>query len=264
MEFLEYFVYNINPSLTAGSGTVFEDTNFLINVYDYIFKRTIHVATSSLINVRLFNPQTGRYLFKGSDDLRHISGTSLNGITAYGFAPFNWPIPYRVKGNTYMKASLADASGAPNTLYLAYHGDNVIPVAPLDMHGEPVDYNKEKNGKIKIMPIVYESPTITTGAAVGAVASDSIRIDDDSDFVCTRITGISTGTGFIKVEDLKRQVHWQNQKTHIQTLLGNGQFPNNLTSPRFVQKNSSLLITWENLVGGANSLQLFLSGYKRF
>src|SRR5574343_1193617 len=123
MEFLEYFVYNIAPALSAGTGVVFEDTNFLISNYDFIFKRTIHVATSNVILKKLFNPQTGRYLFKGSDDIRHISGTSLNGLTAYGFTPYNWPVPYRVKGNNYMRASLADNSGAPNQLYMAYHGD---------------------------------------------------------------------------------------------------------------------------------------------
>ncbi len=262
MEFLEYFIYNISPALAAGSGAVFEDTNFLINNYDFVFKRTIHVATSNLILKKLFNPETSRYLFKGSDDLRHVSGTSLTGITNYGFLPFNWPLPYRVKGNTYMRASLADNSGAPNQLYLAYHGDNVLQVAPLDMHGEPVDYSKEKSGKLKIEPIVYESPAITTGAAVGAEAQQVIQIDD-TDFVCTKITGISTGTGFVKIHDMKRQLHWQNQKTHVQNLFGNGQFPNNLTTPRFVQKKSPILITFENLVGGANTLQIYLHGYKR-
>lgn len=262
-EFLEYFIYNISPSLAAGTGVVYSDTNLLLANNDYIFKRTIHVATSNVINVKIYNPDTGRYLFKNADDLRHISGTSLNGITAYGFVPFNWPVPYRAKANTYMTISLADNSGNPNTLYLAYHGDQVSPVAPLDMYDEPLDYSLEKKGMRKVMPIIYDSGSITTGAAVGAINQGVIQIDNDADFICTKITGISTNTGFISILDEQRRLAWQNQKTHIQTLLGNGQFPNILTTPRFVKKNTPLLITWENLAGGANTLNLFLHGYKR-
>ncbi len=264
MEFQEYFIYNIAPAaLAGGTGVVFSDTNLLMANHDFIFKRTIHVATSDVINVKIYNPDTGRYLFKGSDDLRHISGTSLNGITAYGFVPYNWPVPYRVKANTYMKFSFADNSGNPNTLYLAYHGDQVLPVAPLDMYDEPVDYSLERQGKRKTMPIVYECPAITTGAAVGAQAQQIIQIDNDADFVCTKITGIATGTGFVTILDEQRRLAWQNQKTHIQTLLGNGQFPNVLTTPRFVKKNTPILVTFENLVGGANTLNIYLHGYKR-
>jgi hypothetical protein len=262
MEFLEYFIYNIAPALAAGTGAVFADTDLLINKYDFIFKRTIHVATSDLILMRLFNPDTSKYLSKGTDDLRHISGTSLNGITAYGFTPYNWHLPYRVKGNTRITASLSDNSGAPNQLYLAYHGDNVLQVAPLDMRGEPVDYTKDRSGKIKVEPVIYESPAITTGAAVGAEAQDTIHIDD-TDFVCTKITGVSTGTGFVKILDERRNLAWQNQKTHVQNLFGNGQFPNMLTSPRFIGAKTPLNITFENLVGGANTLRIYLHGYKR-
>lgn len=262
MEFLEYFIYNISPALAAGTGAVFSENILLINQYDYIFKRTIHRATSDLILARMFNPDTSKYLSKGSDDLRHISGTSLNGITGYGFTPFNWHLPYRIKGNTRMSIFLSDNSGAPNQLYLAYHGDNVLSVAPLDKHNEPVDYSKERTGKIKVEPIIYESPAITTGAAVGAEAQDTIQIDEN-DFVCTAITGVSTGTGFVKIQDERRSLAWQNQKTHVQNLFGNGQFPNRLTSPRFIGSKSPVNVTFENLAGGANTLRLYLHGYKR-
>ena len=263
MEFLEYFIYNISPALAAGTGAVFADTDLLINKHDYIIKRTIHRATSDLILAKLFNPDTSKYLFKGTDDLRHISGTSLSGITAYGFVPYNWHLPYRVKGNTRLTMSLSDNSGAPNQLYLAFHGDNVLQVAPLDMHDEPVDYTKDRSGKIKVEPIIYESPAITTGAAVGAEAQDTIQIDD-TDFVCTKITGVSTGTGFVTILDEQRSLAWQNQKTHVQNLFGNGQFSNMLTTPRFLKKKTPLNIVFENLAGGANTLRLYCHGYKRY
>ena len=262
MEFLEYFIYNIAPALSAGNGTVFQDSPLLISKYDFNFKRTIHVATSDLIYQKLFDSYRSKYLSKGSDDLRHVSGKSLSGITSYGFVPYNWHLPYRMKGNANVLIQLSDFSGNPNQLYLAYHGDQVLPVAPMDSHGEPVDYSKEKQGKIKVEPMIYESPAITTGAAVGAEAQDTIQIDD-TDFVCTAITGITTDTGFVRIYDANRQLDWQNQKTHVQTLFGNGQFPNRLPSPRFVVRKSPINILFENLAGGANTLRLYLHGYKR-
>jgi len=260
--FLEYFIHNLTDDLTAGSGTVFEDSFLLIEQSDFLAKRSIHVATDNRINVKMYDPTKNQNLFRGSDDLRHISGTSLSGITSYGFVPFNWPIPYQFKLNTRVKISYADASSAPNTIYQAYHGDSILPVPPLDMYGQPVDYTKEQTGKLSRTPIIYESPAITPGTSVGNTASQVILIDD-ADFVCTAITGISTGTGFVTIRDEKRGLYWQNQKTHVQNLFGNGQFPNRLTSPRFIKRNSAISITFENLAGGANSLNLYLHGYLR-
>ena len=260
MEFRESFTYSINPSLSAGSGTVFQNTNLKILNYDFDFRRTIHTATSNLIYKKIFDAQTGRYLFKSYDDLRSVSGVALSGITSYGFTPYNWPVAYRASANSDMTIMLADFSGAPNTLYLSYHGDNILKSAPLDMRGEPVDYQARR---VRI-PIVYESSTITESGTLNGKAQGVIKIDNDSDFVCTRITATSTGAGLILIQDTQRQLYWMDTPAHIANYVGNGQFPNVLTSPRFVGVNTNILITFTNLTGVANTLILYLHGYKRF
>lgn len=264
--FREAFIYNINRTLALGNGTVFTEIPLKMLSFDFDFKRTIHQATSNLIYCKILDNSTGKFLFKSFDDLRSISGTSLaGGITDNGFLPFNWPIPYTGKANKDISIYLADFSGVQNVIDLTYHGDAIRNETVSDMHGVPladrywVSDLKEK----KCVPIVYESTSMVASAGVGEITQGYVNIDDDADFVCTKITGIVTNPGYVIIEDPNRGNFWQNQKTHTGNLFGNGQFSNVLTSPRFVKKNTRLLVTFENNDAGQNTLQLYFHGYKR-
>jgi len=258
--FQEYFIYNIVQVLAAQSGTVFTDVNLNISSNDFLFKRTIHNSTDNRIYMKIFDQASGRFLFKGAEDLRGVSGNRLTGITTFGFVPYNWPHPYRSKRNNIMTFSFSDFSVAQNTLNIAFHGDGVSEGTPLDRQGKPVDYMEKRT----TVPIIYESPTITPANGIGQIAQGVLITDNDADFVCTKITGICTDEGYVTIQDLKRDTFWQNQKTFASNLFGNGQFPNVLTSPRFIGANTNLLITFENNVAGANALKIYFHGYKRF
>jgi len=263
--FREAFIYNINRVLALGTGVVFTEIPLKMLSFDFEFKRTIHQATSNLIYCKILDNSTGKFLFKSFDDLRSISGTSLSSMTAQGFLPFNWPIPYTGKANKDISIYLSDFSGAENTIDLAYHGDAIRNETLLDMHGVPLadGYWSRDFKEKKCVPIVYESTSMVASAGVGNIKQGYVNVSDDADFVCTKITGIVTNPGYVIIEDPSRGNFWQNQKTHTGNLFGNGQFSNVLTSPRFIKKNTRLLITFENNHANQNTLQLYLHGYKR-
>ena len=259
--FKEYFIYNIpQTTLAAGTGVVFTELDLKIYGGDFIFKRTIHTATDNRILNKILDSRTGRFLFKGSDDLRSVSGTSLTGITANGFLPYNWPHPYKGINNAIMQFFFSDFSGAPNTLNIAYHGDIVGRNAPQDKSGKDYDVNDRR----VTVPLVYEIPSVTTAAPAGSQVQSVLVTDNDADFICTKITGIFTGAGFVTVQDLARDIYWQNIKTYNAHFAGNGQFPNVLTSPIFIKANSRILLTYENGTAAPNTATIYLHGYKRF
>jgi hypothetical protein len=260
--FSEYFVYNIpTTTLSAGTGVTFTDVPLNISNNDFLFKRTIHFATANTIYKKILDNNTGRYLFKGAQDLRSVSGTALSGITTYGFTPYNWPNPYKANRNAVINIALSDfANNGNNIIDMAYHGDSLSQTHPIDVVGKPVDYSEKR----RTVPIIYALTTITPASTIGAQVQGVIITDVDADFVCTKITGVVTAASYISIYDSGRDSYWQNIKTHSANLIGNGQFPNVLTSPRFVKAQSTLIITFENNVNSANALQLYLHGYKRF
>lgn len=259
--FREAFILNIPTTiLAAGTGTAFTEVDVRMPDFDFEFRRTIHTATSDLIYKKIFDANTSKYLFNGAPDLRSVSGKALSGITPYGFLPFNWPIPYTIKKRTLAGFFLSDFSGAPNTLDLSYHGIGIYDSTPFDSSGKPVDYNIPR----AYAPMVIQSDSIIAAAGVGSINEGYAVIKEDADFVCTKITGISTGDGYVQIKDTNRGLDWQQGATRISNLVGNGQFPNVLIAPRFIRANTNLTITWTNNTAPANTLTLFFHGYKRF
>ncbi len=259
--FREAFFLNVpTTTLTGGVGTSFTEVPVRMPDFDFEFRRTIHTSTSNLIYKKIFDGFTSKYLFNGAPDLRSVSGRSLSGITAYGFLPFNWPIPYTIKARTSASFFLSDFSTSTNVLDLSYHGIGIYRNIPTDKSGKPVDYNEPRT----YVPIVIQSESIVAAAGAGNVKEGLAPILNDADFVCTKITGISTGDGYVSIQDSSRMLDWQQGKTRISNFIGNGQFPNVLTAPRFVKADSNLSIKWENNTGSQNTLQLSFHGYKRF
>lgn len=257
--FSEYYIYNQNFTLTGGTGVLYTMSSLLINDNaDFVLKRTSHIATSNVVNLKLKDLSTGRFLFKTQEDLRTISGTSLNSITANGFLPYNWPIPYQINKSKQVETHISDASGIGNTVRLAFHGDAVYENNPYKEYN-PTD-------KQSIMPYVYETNTIVPASALNATAEYNLQINNDADFVCTKITGLCTDVGLVEIKTYSTGIasYWQNIPTHTNNLFGNSQFPNMLTSPRYIKRNTSISVVFTSLIAGANSLTLQFHGYKKF
>ncbi len=262
-KFHEHFTYNVDlVSLAGGTGTTFTDASPNLTVSsdaDFLFKRTIHNATSNLANLRLQDLATGRNLFKTQEDLRTISGTALSSITANGFVPYNWPKPYMVQRNRQMKVSVADNSGSTNTVRIAFHGEHIWDFNPYP------GYDPTDNKRLR-MPMTYETTAaLVPASSLNAKINGIVRVDDDADFVCTKITGVVTADGQVNlVTQGMSNMHWQNTPTDVNNLIGNSQFPHTFTAPRFIPRNGTIYIEFINLNAGANSLTLQFHGYKLF
>lgn len=257
--FREHFTYNVEfLSLAGGAGTAFTDNTLAISSdADFEIKRTIHYATSNIANLKIQDLKTGRFLFKTQEDLRAISGTALSSITPQGFVPYNWPTPYKIDRNKQIRFSVADNSGSTNTIRMALHGEHLWDQNPYSGY-DPTE-------KRAVMPMVYESPVLTTAAPLNSKINGVLKIDDDADFICTKITGQVTGDGLVSmVTQSSMSMHWQNIPTDINNFIGNSQFPHILSSPRFIPRNSTVYMEFTNLTVSANSLTIQLHGFKRF
>lgn len=262
LQFREHFTYNVDfVSLIGGTGTSFTDASPNLTISsdaDFLIKRTMHFATSNVANLKLQDLRTGRFLFKTQEDLRTISGTALSSITANGFVPYNWPKPYMVLRNKQLKVSAADASGVANTIRIAFHGEHIWDFNPYPNY-DPTNTKRSR------MSMTYESSALSPAAAINAKTNGNVRIDDDADFVCTKITGIVTGDGQVSIATQgMSNMHWQNSPTDVNNLIGNSQFPHTFSQPRFIPKNSTIYIEFTNLTALANTLTLQFHGYKLF
>jgi len=247
----EYFVYATNASLSAGDGTVFEEFNVRIDSdSNFKFLSTLFVATSPQIYIKMQDDSIGRYLTKKGTDIQAIGGRSLTGTTENLFLPFRWPKPYIIRAGTNLALQISDYSGSANTLRLAYHGSKIQPgVAPWDYKFRAT------------MPMVYSvKKTLAANSSDTAV----IDIDIDSHFLIKDIVGVRTGGALVTISEGARNRDWSNTSIHIDNIMGNGQFPNKLPSPRFIQKGSTIIFNLQDLSGFANTVEIDLVGVKLY
>lgn len=261
--FREYFIYNISKTLDGASGTAYTNIPLTIDKdHDFELKRKIHQATDDRINLKIFDEKKGRYIQKGTVDLRMESGKILTTgmmTNTVGFLPYNEPKPYKFERNSSLRIEASDASGSSNTLRMALHGDKL-------KEGEtPFKYSP----KSLQTPIIYETTLLTiAGNTTGQVV---LHTDQDGDFLCTKLTGVivpasGTASGLVTIEDFGRtdERGWQKEPTHIFNLIGNAQFPNNFTSPRYVKRNSTLVVSYQNLTAISVTMLLQFHGMKVF
>ncbi len=259
----EYFLYSaFFDNLAAGNGTVF--TNFEVRIdpdSDFEFVKTIFQPTSARVRVSYRDDTNSRHLMKGEQDIRTIGGTALYSMApvtprlAPGFVPYVWPIPYVISGATTLTVEAADFSGLQTDFYLSFHGSKVRPGrAPWD-------------GPFRAkVPYVY--PITTTGTVsvpANGSASASIVTDKDAHFVIYKLTGSRTGACTVEIKDGARDRQWMDATAvHFDNLVGNGHFPNNLPSPRFVYRGSVITVNLTDLSGASNVVEMNFIGVKLY
>ena len=255
----EFFVYNFqNTSLPAGTGNAFEDTVVLFDS-DAAFEgmKLIHVATDSRIYMKMADDALGRQYQNQELDLRTVSGTRLftSGVVDVGIHPNNFlpsilTVPMYIQAATSITTQFADFSGAANSIRLALHGAKIrAGVAP---------WNKKWNARI---PFWY-----TNSVDLDANGSGSFVISTnmDSAFLVQKITGTRTGPATINIYDGSTGRSWMDRPMHIDNLVGNSQYPNVMTAPRFIPRGAVVNIQLTDLSGAANTIDLVFHGQKLF
>jgi hypothetical protein len=257
MAWREYFIYGINfSSLSAGDGTLFTEDVIRIDAdADFEFQKLVYVATNGNIRLKLLDDSVGRYLFKASANLRDIGGNFIG-------TPFIWPRPYQILAGSTLTVSVADASGASNSLRLYLHGAKIRPGEPpwgvYDPTTKRIIWKKYK----ALLPFTYNTG-VQTVAANGTTYA-RIEIDTDAHFMVQKVTGFSSGSILMEFKDIARGIDWQNTAVHYQAILGNGQFPNVLYADRFIPRGSVVSINVQNLTTSAVTFEVNLIGVKLY
>ena len=91
-----------------------------------------------------------------------------------------------------------------------------------------------------------------------------VPIDVDSDFMVQKITGTYTGAASLIIADGGRERWWMDKAVYIDTIVGNGQFPFILTSPRFIYRGSQISVSLSDLSGATNTIRIVFEGVKMY
>jgi hypothetical protein len=230
--------------LAAGSGNAYTSFELKIaNNADFELIRSIHQATSDSVNLRIFNATTGRDILRTQGDIRAISSKAFSGITANGFVPYTWPIPYYVPAGTELNIFAADSSGSDNNFRLAFHGNNI--------YTEDAPYEKRKSRES------YAFSMASGSLSAYSTVTKTLMVDTNAGYLISKLTGISTGTCTIYIQD-KRP--WSTRDVHMYNMIGNSQFGNNLTSRRWIPEKTMLSVRFTDISGSTNNISISFQG----
>lgn len=257
----EYFIYSaLFTALPSGSGVTFTDVEVRIDTdADFEFIKTIFQPATAGARVKYRDDTTGRFLMKGSQDIRTIGGTAIASFpagapTPPGFLPFIWPKPYVIPAATTFTVSAADFTVSSYDLRISFHGNKIRQgKAPWD----------EKYRAM--VPYVYPfSSTGTVTLAANGPGSATIPTDNDADFIVHKITGARTGACLVTVKDGGRDRQWMDSAVHFDNLVGNGHYPNILPSPRFIPRGNPITFSLTDISGSTNTVEINLEGVKLY
>lgn len=261
----EYYIFTAPFSnLTAlTTGATFTDLAVRIDSdADFEFIKTIFYPVTTRVRVQYRDDSIGRFLMKGSMDLRTIGGTALYTMApgpqiAPGFLPYIWPVPYVISAATLFTVSAADYSGLGGSPYINFHGSKL-------RKGDAPWKAKKWKAKIPYTyPINDSNPPVVSVPANGIV-SQAIPTDIDSHFIVHKITGNRTGNCLITIKDGARDRQWMDTAIPFDNLVGNGQFPNILPSFRFIPRGAVIVVTIQDLSGAANQVEINFTGVKLY
>ncbi len=259
----EYYTYTAEFLPLSGSsapGTVGAFEDFAIRIdpdSDFEFVKTSYVDSDDRFRIKYQDDSMGRFLQKGSIDVRTIGGhpTSLLPLTGVSdFIPFIWPRPYLISAATTFTVQAADFSGNDNTIRITFHGSKI----------RPGEAPWKRNIRAAI-PYVYPLNNVgTISVDANATTSVSIPLDIDSHFVVNKIVGTRTGAALVTIKDGARDRQWMDRAVHFDNLVGSGRFPNILPSNRFVQRGAVISVTVQDLSGSANTIEMNFVGTKLY
>ena len=251
----EYFVYDISKTLAGGAGTAFETASIRIDSDSpFEFNKTTYVATNDRIKLKYKDESVGRYLTKGSIDIKAIAGRNILPIgLSNSFLPHIWPKPYIVSAAAVFTVEAADYSAVANTMRLSFHGSK-------SREGNaPWDYKFRAK-----QPFIYSFSNGAVTVAANSTATTTIEIDTDAHFLVEKIVGIRTSDALVTINESSRGLDWMNQAVHIDNVVGNAPFPNILPAPRFVRRGSVIVFNLQDLSGNSNVIDINLIGIKLY
>lgn len=268
MAWKEFFIYTFN-GLPLATGTANANPSALSftevvqridNDSDFEVIRSVHKAgdtgtADDRVYIKIFDTNAGRYLMRDATPLAAVSGSALTTGMATGtrgFASHIWAKPYQAAGATSLVIQWADFSGTSRNVRLSLQGNKVRQgTAPWEA--------RKYQAQIPMTYVVN-----IEALAANASTTAAVSIDVDSDFMVQKITGIFTGAASLVLADGGRERWWMDKAVYIDTIVGNGQFPFVMTSPRFIYRGSPLSVNISDLSGATNTIRLVFHGVKLY
>lgn len=251
----EYFIYDATLNINAGNGTIYQNLSVKIDSdVDFEWVKSTYVATNDRIKIKIKDESLGRYLLKGTTDIKSIAGRNILPIgLSNSFLPFIWPKPYTVSAGSNLTFEATDYSGQANTMRFALHGYKI-------REGK-APWTAVRPDAIRV-PFTCSFSNGPVTIAANSSGLQQIELDIDSHFIVHKICGIRTGEVLIKLGESYRNRDWMNSSVHMDNVAGNGSFPNILPAPRFVPRGSVITCNMQDLSGAANTIDLTLIGEK--
>lgn len=268
MAWKEFFIYTFN-GLPLATGTANANPSALSfaevaqridSDSDFEIIRRVHKAgdtgtADDRVYVKLMDTNAGRYIIRDATPLAAISGAAFTTGMATGtrgFASYVLPRPYQAAAATSLVVQWADFSGTSRNVRLSLQGNKIRQgTAPWEA--------KKYSAQI---PMTYTLNIESLAANNSTTAV--VPIDVDSDFMVQKITGIYTGAASLILADGGRERWWMDKAVYIDTLVGNGQFPFILTSPRFIYRGSQISVSLSDLSGATNTIRIVFEGVKMY
>lgn len=274
----EFFIYSANFTGTQvlAAGTVngapgvqvFQEFDIKIDSdADFEFLKTMYTFTDPRVYARYADQTSGRFLQRGTLDLRLVSGTGvtlgLAGFESAAFLPFIWPEAHLIPAASVFAVQAADFSGAQNTVRVSFHGNKVrAGYSPwqFDPDGRPKKYARRLPYTYAIPPDANVAPIAASGTVQAAAP-----LDMEADFLATHVTAQAQGAYTVLMEDAAgRERRWSDTPVHISNFAGNGPVPMKLPSPRFFYRGGSILATVNDLSAATNRWRIFVHGVKLY
>ncbi len=268
MAWKEFFIYTFN-GLPLATGTAnanpsalsfAEVTQRIDSDSDFEIIRAVHKAgdtgtADDRVYIKLMDTNAGRYIMRDATPLAAVSGTAFTTGMATGtrgFASYVWPKVYQAAAGTSLVVQWADFSGTSRNVRYSLQGNKIRQgTAPWEVR----KYQAQ-------IPMTYVANI--EALAANASTTVAVPIDVDSDFMVQKITGIQTGAASLILADGGRDRWWMDKAVYIDTLVGNGQFPFILTSPRFIYRGSQISVNLSDLSGATNTIRLVFHGVKMY
>ncbi len=250
----EFYVYSIFSALPAAAGVTFTNISTRLD-RDADFEWVKTICTGGNIRIKFIEETTGFNYPKIPCFLANIASNFVG--TPYLFDPVTLP------AGAVLTTQASDNSGAGFNMRLALHGSKKRPGnPPWGFYDPTTGKTIMKHYRLK-RPAWYSTDRQTVAA--GATIDIPVTVDGDAHFLVKKISGSRQGACLVSINTAERGQDWMNSAVHFDTIVGNAQFPNVLFSNRYIQKNSSIVVTIQNLdLVNANIIEILFYGLKLF
>jgi len=209
-------------------------------------RRLKGIATSQDYTLFIFDNEYQRYMSNRPIHSRLIVGN--------GQRPFELPIPMLLHETQSLVVDLADLSGAPNDVRLAFEGQRyyfdarslIDELSPASRMARPFFYTTDSG--------------ITIGAGVGTEVVAYITFISDADFYLRRMLTYSTGAYKVRVSNVGTGFELMNGWIHSGMIGGNAEYYRDF-EPQIFQRKTQFKLRFQNLTGSSNTVYFALAGF---